>query len=167
MGVWIARIGLLVCLVLHVWFTILLTKENKAARPKYAHDATVQAPKSSRMMIWSGLTILAFIVYHLLHFTIRIDSNLAKMGETSPWHMVIEGFQNPLVVIFYLIAMTLLCSHLSHGVASIFQTLGLRSKKTAGPIKFISKAYAVIVYLGFISIPLAVLLFRFGCEACK
>lgn len=167
MGVWIARIGLLVCLVLHVWFTILLTKENKAARPKYAHDATVQAPKSSRMMIWSGLTILAFIVYHLLHFTIRIDSNLAKMGETSPWHMVIEGFQNPPVVIFYLIAMTLLCSHLSHGVASIFQTLGLRSKKTAGPIKFISKAYAVIVYLGFISIPLAVLLFGFGCEACK
>ena len=167
MGVWIARIGLLVCLILHVWFTILLTKENKAARPKYAHDATVQAPKSSRMMIWSGLTILAFIVYHLLHFTIRIDSNLAKMGETSPWHMVIEGFQNPPVVIFYLIAMTLLCSHLSHGVASIFQTLGLRSKKTAGPIKFISKAYAVIVYLGFISIPLAVLLFGFGCEACK
>ncbi|MCX8237488.1 MAG: succinate dehydrogenase cytochrome b subunit [Akkermansiaceae bacterium] len=167
MGVWIARIGLLVCLILHVWFTILLTKENKAARPKYAHDATVQAPKSSRMMIWSGLTILAFIVYHLLHFTIRIDSNLAKMGETSPWHMVIEGFQNPLVVIFYVIAMTLLCSHLSHGVASIFQTLGLRSKKTAGPIKFISKAYAGIVYLGFISIPLAVLLFGFGCEACK
>jgi succinate dehydrogenase / fumarate reductase cytochrome b subunit len=167
MGVWIARIGLLVCLVLHVWFTILLTKENKAARPKYAHEATVQAPKSSRMMIWSGLTILAFIVYHLLHFTIRIDSNLAKMGETSPWHMVIEGFQNPLVVIFYVIAMTLLCSHLSHGVASIFQTLGLRSKKTAGPIKFISKTYAVIVYLGFISIPLAVLLFGFGCEACK
>ena len=81
--------------------------------------------------------------------------------------MVIEGFQNPLVVIFYVIAMTLLCSHLSHGVASIFQTLGLRSKKTAGPIKFISKAYAVIVYLGFISIPLAVLLFGFGCEACK
>ena len=167
MGVWIARIGLLVCLILHVWFTILLTKENKAARPKYAHDATVQAPKSSRMMIWSGLTILAFIVYHLLHFTIRIDSNLAKMGETSPWHMVIEGFQNPLVVIFYVIAMTLLCSHLSHGVASIFQTLGLRSKKTAGPIKFISKAYAGIVYLGFISIPLAVLIFGFGCEACK
>lgn len=167
MGVWIARIGLLVCLILHVWFTILLTKENKAARPKYAHDATVQAPKSSRMMIWSGLTILAFIVYHLLHFTIRIDSNLAKMGETSPWHMVIEGFQNPLVVIFYVIAMTLLCSHLSHGVASIFQTLGLCSKKTAGPIKFISKAYAGIVYLGFISIPLAVLLFGFGCEACK
>jgi len=52
MGVWIARIGLLACFVAHIFFTILLTKENKAARPKYAHDATVQAPKSSRIMIW-------------------------------------------------------------------------------------------------------------------
>jgi len=166
-GVWIARIGLLVCLVLHVWFTILLTKENKAARTKYAHDATVQAPKSSRIMIWSGLTILAFIVFHLLHFTVRVDSDLAKLGDTSPWHMVIVGFQSPLVVIFYVIAMTLLCSHLSHGVSSIFQTLGLRSKKTATPIALLSKAYALVIYLGFISIPIAVLIFGFGCEACK
>lgn len=162
MGVWIARIGLLVCFVAHIFFTILLTKENKAARPKYEHDATVQAPKSSRIMIWSGLTILAFVIFHLLHFTVRTDSELAALGETSPWKMVIEGFQNPLVVLFYLIAMTLLCSHLSHGVASIFQTLGLRSKKTAGPIKFIAKAYAVVIYVGFISIPLAILLFGFG-----
>ena len=162
MGVWIARIGLLVCFVAHIFFTILLTKENKAARPKYEHDATVQAPKSSRIMIWSGLTILAFVIFHLLHFTVRTDSALAALGETSPWKMVIEGFQNPLVVLFYLIAMTLLCSHLSHGVASIFQTLGLRSKKTAGPIKLIAKAYAVVIYVGFISIPLAILLFGFG-----
>lgn len=164
-GVWIARIGLLACLVLHVWFTILLTKENKSARTKYAFDATVQAPKSSRIMIWSGLTILAFIVYHLLHFTVRIDSDLAKLGESSPWHMVIAAFQSPLVVIFYLIAMTLLCSHLSHGVSSIFQTLGLRSAKTAKPIAFIAKAYALVIYLGFISIPIAVLVFGFGCES--
>ena len=167
MGVWIARIGLLACFVVHIWFTVLLTKENKSARPKYAHDATVQAPKSSRIMIWSGLTILAFVIFHILHFTVRTDGELAALGEESPWKMVIVGFQNPLVVVFYIVAMTLLCSHLSHGVASIFQTLGLRSKKTAGPIQFISKAYAVVIYLGFISIPLAILLFGFGCEACK
>ncbi len=166
MGVWIARIGLLVCFVVHIWFTVLLTKENKAARPKYAHDATVQAPKSSRIMIWSGLTILAFVIFHILHFTVRTDSELATIGEESPWRMVIEGFQNPLVVIFYVIAMTLLCSHLSHGVASIFQTLGLRSKKTAGSIKALAKIYAVVIYLGFISIPLAIRLFGFG-SCCK
>ncbi|MEN8775274.1 MAG: succinate dehydrogenase cytochrome b subunit [Akkermansiaceae bacterium] len=167
MGVWIARIGLLACFVVHIWFTVLLTKENKSARPKYAHEATVQAPKSSRIMIWSGLTILAFVIFHILHFTIRTDGELASLGDESPWKMVIVGFQSPLVVIFYLIAMTLLCSHLSHGVASIFQTLGLRSKKTAGPIKILSKVYAIVIYLGFISIPLAILLFGFGCEACK
>ena len=166
-GVWIARLGLLTCFIVHIWFTILLTKENKTARPKYAHEATVQAPRSSRLMIWSGLTILAFIIFHILHFTVRTDAELAKLGAESPWKMVILAFQNPLVVIFYLISMTLLCSHLGHGVASIFQTLGLRSKKTAGPIKLISKAYALIIYLGFISIPLAILLFGFGCETCK
>ena len=161
-GVWIARLGLLACFFVHIWFTVLLTKENKAARPKYAHNATVQAPKSSRIMIWSGLTIIAFVIFHILHFTVRTDAELATIGEISPWEMVIVGFQNPLVVIFYLISMTLLCSHLSHGVGSIFQTLGLRSKKTAGPIKFISKAYAVVIYLGFISIPIAILVFGFG-----
>ena len=174
-GVWIARIGLLACFVAHVWFTILLTRENKTARKKYAHQATVQAPKSSLIMIWSGLTILAFIIFHLLHFTVKAGTDYAFFMQVMPdgserhdaWKMVIVGFSNPLVAIFYIIAMTLLCSHLSHGVASIFQTLGLRSKKTAGPINVLSRIYAIVIYLGFISIPLAILLFGFGCEACK
>ena len=174
-GVWIARIGLLACLVGHVWFTILLTRENKTARKKYAHQATVQAQRSSLMMIWSGLTILAFIIFHLLHFTVKAGTDYASFMQVMPdgserhdaWKMVIVGFSNPLVAIFYIIAMTLLCSHLSHGVASIFQTLGLRTKKTAGPIKVLSTIYAIVIYLGFISIPLAILLFGFGCEACK
>jgi succinate dehydrogenase / fumarate reductase cytochrome b subunit len=174
-GVWIARIGLLACFVAHVWFTILLTRENKTARKKYAHQATVQAPKSSLIMIWSGLTILAFIIFHLLHFTVKAGTDYASFMQVMPdgserhdaWKMVIVGFSNPLVAIFYIIAMTLLCSHLSHGVASIFQTLGLRSKKTAGPINVLSRIYAIVIYLGFISIPLAILLFGFGCEACK
>lgn len=174
-GVWIARIGLIACFVAHVWFTILLTRENKTARTKYAHQATVQAPKSSLIMIWSGLTILAFIIFHLLHFTVKAGTDYASFMQVMPdgserhdaWKMVIVGFSNPLVAIFYIIAMTLLCSHLSHGVASIFQTLGLRTKKTAGPINVLSRIYAIVIYLGFISIPLAILLFGFGCEACK
>lgn len=162
MGVWIARIGLLACFALHLIFTVLLTKENKAARTAYAREATVQAPKSSLIMIWSGLTILAFVVYHILHFTVRIDSELAELGKNDPWEMVILGFQDSIVVLFYIIAMTLLCSHLSHGVASIFQTLGLRTKKTASAIKFVSQAYAVIIYVGFLSIPIAIKFFDFG-----
>ena len=166
-GVWIARIGLLTAVTLHIVATIQLTRENKAARTPYAFDATVQASKSSRIMIWSGLTILAFIIYHLLHFTVHAGNtygsyidpdHLAKTGLARPdaWKMVIDGFSVWYVVAFYVIAMTLLCSHLSHGVASMFQTLGLRSKKSRCTIALISKGYALLIWFGFISIPLAI-----------
>jgi succinate dehydrogenase / fumarate reductase cytochrome b subunit len=161
--IWVARVGLLVVVTLHVWATILLTRENKSARKQeYAYKATIQASKSSRIMIWSGLTILAFVIFHLLHFTVRVNSHLAGLGETDPYGMVIAGFQagflNFLVVLFYIIAMSLLCSHLSHGVASIFQTLGLRSKKASELIHKISVGYAVVIWAGFISVPIAIFL---------
>jgi len=169
-GVWIARIGLLAATVLHVAATISLTRENKAARQAYAHQATIQAGKSSRIMIWSGLTILAFIIFHLLHFTVRVsypaeryvDYDKSGGKRFDAWTMVIDGFNSPLTVVFYLIAMTLLCSHLSHGVGSMFQTLGLRSKKSAPMVAAISKGYALLIWVGFISIPLAILVFKFG-----
>jgi succinate dehydrogenase / fumarate reductase cytochrome b subunit len=161
--IWVARVGLLVVVTLHVWATILLTRENKSARKQeYAYKATIQASKSSRIMIWSGLTILAFVIFHLLHFTVRVNSHLAGLGETDPYGMVIAGFQagflNFLVVLFYIIAMSLLCSHLSHGVASIFQTLGLRSKKASELIHKVSVGYAVVIWAGFISVPIAIFL---------
>ena len=156
-GVWIARIGLLVMLILHVVATISLARQNRAARQPYEFDATLQASKSSRIMILTGLTILAFVIFHLLHFTVRVDAQLADLGATDPYGMVVVGFQSTLVVIFYIISMTLLCSHLSHGVASIFQTLGLRSKKARGAIRTLSLGYTLVIWAGFISIPLAIL----------
>lgn len=167
--IWVARIGLLVVVVLHVWATILLTRENKAARRQdYEFQATIQATKSSRIMIWSGVTILAFIIFHLLHFTVRLTYDDADFVDPldperfDAYGMVIRGFEagflNFLVVLFYIIAMTSLCSHLSHGVASIFQTLGLRSKKASELIRKISVGYAVVIWLGFISIPIAIFL---------
>ena len=172
--IWVARIGLLVVVTLHVWATILLTRENRAARKQeYEFKATIQASKSSRFMIVSGLTILAFIIFHILHFTIKAGSSfgdmidvphLAQTGEVrhNAYGMVIAGFSpgflNFFSVLFYVIAMSLLCSHLSHGVASMFQTLGLRSKKASDLIQKISLGYAVVIWAGFISIPLAIFL---------
>lgn len=175
-GIWIARIGLLVAIVLHVVATICLTRQNRAARQKYEYEATIQASKSSRIMLWSGLTILAFVVYHLMHFTVRIGNEYnnpdlytdlvfqAKTGEyrQNAWKMVIDGFSVGYVVLFYIVAMTLLCSHLSHGVGAIFQTLGLRSKKSASAIDLFSKGYAAAIWLGFVSIPVAIYVFKFG-----
>ncbi|RYD22913.1 MAG: succinate dehydrogenase cytochrome b subunit [Verrucomicrobiaceae bacterium] len=174
-GLWIARIGLLVAVGLHIAATIALTRQNKAARKQYEYQATIQASKSSRIMIWTGLTILAFVIYHLMHFTVRVGNEynnpqlytdlvyMAKTGEyrQNAWKMVIDGFSVWYVVLFYLIAMTMLCSHLSHGVGAIFQTLGLRSKKSASSIDLISKAYAVFIWVGFVSIPVAIF-FGFG-----
>lgn len=156
-GVWIARVVLLAMLVLHVVATICLTRQNRSARQAYQYKATLQASKSSRLMIVSGLTILAFVIFHILHYTVRIDPNLARIGAHDPYSMVIVGFQNPLVVLFYVIAMSLLCSHLTHGVASIFQTLGLRSKKAQSAIHKLSLGYSFAIWAGFISIPLSVL----------
>ncbi len=170
-GIWIFRAVMLVMIIAHIVATIALTRQNRAARKSYEHSATIQASRSSRTMILSGLTILAFVVYHMLHFTVRVGNEYNNPelyrfmldGEEvhNAWKMVIDGFSPEVwyVTAFYVIAMTLLCSHLMHGVGSIFQTLGFRSKKAAGLIKQISIGYALFIWIGFISIPLAINLF--------
>ena len=160
--IWIARIVLLVSLVLHVVATIQLTRMNRAARPAYAHEATLRAGKSSKIMIYSGLTVLSFIIFHILHFTVRTSSKLAELAKDSPYDMVVAGFQNWLVVIFYIVAMSLLCSHLSHGFSSAFQTLGFRSKKTRDLLDKAGKAYSILILVGFISVPIAIRIFGLG-----
>ena len=172
-AVWIARIGLLAALVVHVLLTIQLTARNRAVRQKYSHPATNRASRSSRVMIWSGLTILAFIIYHISHFTVRIgnDYNGTAYLTSLPGHegdvhnvhkMIIDGFSHTGNTVFYMIAITILCSHLSHGFASVFQTLGLRSRKSDLLIARAGWAYALMIWVGFLSIPVAVFFFGYG-----
>ncbi len=168
-GIWAFRIGILVVIVAHIVATMALTRQNKAARKDYEYQATIQATKSSQTMILSGLTILTFIVYHILHFTARIGNeydNPDLYGWTidgkeahNAWKMAVDGFSWWPATLFYIFAMTLLCSHLIHGVGSIFQTLGWRTKKNAGLIKHISIGYSLVIWIGFVSIPAAIFLF--------
>ena len=97
MGIWVARFLLLGALFLHVAATICLVIQNKEAKMKtYEKDTYVQANRGSRWMIWSGLTILFFIVFHILHYTVRVDAELAEMARDGrPYDMVIAGFSNP------------------------------------------------------------------------
>lgn len=162
-GIWLFRLVLIGALVLHVAATVALTIQNRAAREsRYECDTTVQASRSSRIMIVSGLTILAFVIFHILHFTIPVSPNLRGLHDPldpdriDVYGMVIKGFQNPLVVIFYIIGVSLLCSHLSHGIASIFQTLGLRTEKTRDLISVIGWAVSIILLIGFLSVPVLV-----------
>ena len=166
MGVWIARIGLLVAVVVHVVLTIKLTKENRATRTEsYGCQHTQVASRSSRIMIFSGLTLLAFVIYHIMHFTLHVNNDYGKYmtslhGETvhDVYKMVIAGFSWLPAVVFYLIAMACLCSHLSHGVSSMFQTLGLATQRTLPLFNVIGRLYALVIFIGNCSIPLAVYL---------
>jgi succinate dehydrogenase / fumarate reductase cytochrome b subunit len=164
--VWIARAGLLIALVVHVALTISLARDNRKARPKaYAKPSTVQASPASRSMILSGLVILSFVVYHLLHFTVHVvEPGYDKLqydlhGHTVPdvYHKVVAGFSSLPVSGFYILSMALLCTHLSHGFASVFQTLGLRSARTASLLKILGGAYALVIFVGNVSIPISVL----------
>ncbi len=171
-GIWAFRIVMLVMLGAHIAATIMLTKQNRAARVSYEFDNTIQASKSSRYMILTGLTVLAFFVYHMLHFTARIGNEynnpalytyiLDGKEVHNAWKMVIDGFSVWYVSAFYVVAMTLLASHLMHGFQSVFQTLGIRSKKSAATLQQLSIGYALVIWVGFVSIPVAILVFGFG-----
>lgn len=169
-GVWIARIGLLTAVVIHIVATISLTKQNNAARPeKYGRHQAQVSSKASHTMIWSGLTILAFIVYHLLHFTARIGNDYATYkttlhGETvhDVYRMVIAGFSWMPATVFYIIAMLLLNRHLSHGFSSLFQTLGIATDKSEPLFKKLGSLFALLILVGNCSIPIAIQFFHYG-----
>ena len=155
---WGARIVLILSTIAHIWTGILLTLENRAAREGGpAVDATRQASLSSRTMPYSGVVILAFLVFHLLHFTFRqLALGGVDFGD-NVYKMVIAGFTQPAVAIFYIVSLILLGLHLSHGVSSVFQTLGLRNERWRSRLDGVASLYAWILVLGFVSIPLAVL----------
>jgi succinate dehydrogenase / fumarate reductase cytochrome b subunit len=155
---WTARTVLIISVFAHIWVGIQLALENRAARDGGpAADATRRASFASRTMPYSGVVILGFVVFHLLHFTLKA----VALGDVSfgddVYKMVVAGFSSKPVAYFYIVSMLLLCLHLSHGVSSVFQTLGLRNERWRARLDVLALVYAWVIALGFISIPLAVL----------
>jgi succinate dehydrogenase / fumarate reductase cytochrome b subunit len=163
---WAARITLLVSFIVHVVTSIQLTIENNTARgSSYAYQNTIQATLSSRTMRLSALVVLSFVIYHLLHFTLGITNpdfqtlqyNLNGVIVHDVYSMVVLGFQNPIVSASYVFAMLLLAMHLSHGISSMVQTLGIDNPKHNPMIKSIANGFAAVIFIGNSSIPLCVL----------
>lgn len=160
---WGARLGLLSAAGVHVWMGVRLSFLNRAARPKgYVQKTYTKATFTSRAMILSGLTVLAFIVYHLAHFTLGLTDPthydlIDPKGYHDAYAMFVYGFQNVYVSTFYIIAMVLLGLHLEHGVSSMFQTLGINHPRINGLTQKLGPIFAVIVVLGNISMPIAVM----------
>jgi succinate dehydrogenase / fumarate reductase, cytochrome b subunit len=161
---WIVRIILLVTVVVHIVATIQLTIENRRAKPKrYAIRAPQASTIASRTMIYSGLVVLAFVIYHLLHFTFQTTNPKFRaltdgQGRHDVYHMVILGFRQPLVSFFYILALFLLSIHLSHGFASITQTLGINNQKISGLISNGGQMLSWLIFAGYASIPVTILL---------
>jgi len=161
---WVIRAFLLACFALHIVTTIKLAIENRKARPdRYAVKKNVRTTAAARTMVVSGLILLCFVIFHLLQFTIRpeslgIKSYMLPTGHPDVYTMIIKGFLNPFASGFYILGMFLLCSHLSHGFSSFFQTLGLNSQKIAHGLEIGGTALAWLIFAGYTSIPVSVML---------
>jgi succinate dehydrogenase / fumarate reductase cytochrome b subunit len=162
---WGARLGLLAMVALHIAAAITLSAANKAARPEpYAGKSAYGSTVQSRYMLVSGLVIAAFVVYHLAHFTVLLPGingigDFRKLttvlnGETVPdvYAMMVLGFQVWWVLLFYLIAQALLFMHLSHGVASMFQSLGFRNHVWWPRITMLAKVMSIAIFIGYAAI---------------
>jgi succinate dehydrogenase / fumarate reductase cytochrome b subunit len=183
-ALWAIRLFLLACIAAHIWAAVTLTLDNKKARPEgYADNSTVQASYASKTMRMSGIILLAFIIFHIAHFTVRSVPSmqyeepgvleptkvpLVKHGEPvvkegevvmtfNVNDMMVAGFQVWWVSAFYIVATGLLCMHLTHGVSSMFQSVGLRNKDWRKRLDLVALGYGWIVFLGFAVIPVATL----------
>jgi succinate dehydrogenase / fumarate reductase cytochrome b subunit len=155
-ALWAARLVLLAALVLHVLAAAQLTARRRAARPVgYAAGRDPQVSTlAARTIRWGGVLILVFIIYHILHFT--LGTVHSSFVEGDPYHNVTTGFGNPLVVVFYELALAAVGLHLYHGIWSSGRSLGV-SPPAPHPLKRqLALAVSVLVWAGFTVIPLAV-----------
>ena len=182
-ALWFARIGLLVAVAIHIWAATVLTLESRRARggEPYGVKTWIQATLASRYMRWTGVVVLAFILYHLAHFTLgaaqadTFKTALPAYRLTADYHvlgftvvpagtevadvraMVVRGFQPPLVALFYVIAVGLLSLHLAHGIDSLFQTLGWRNARWARALRGFALVACTVYFVLSAAIPGAVL----------
>ena len=163
---WVARIGLLVLFVTHLTLTLLLVKRSREARPqKYIFERTQVASLASRYMIWSGVVILVFLLYHLAHYTLGITHTANgtaylelkdNQGRHDVYRMVVAGFSNIWIAGFYIVCQIILAKHLLHGASSMFQTWGFNHFRYNSLIQRVGLIIALIIGIGNCSIPLAI-----------
>jgi succinate dehydrogenase / fumarate reductase cytochrome b subunit len=164
---WLFRILLVVALVVHAYAAFTLWSRASSARPqRYAVKSAAKGAARSKMMRWGGVTLLAWLIFHLVQFTIaKVNFNdafsadkLKVDGHSSTGMLVIASFQLWWVVLIYLIALVALGMHLFHGVWSGAQTLGwTNSARSRTLAHTIAHLVAAVVVIGFAVPPLAIL----------
>jgi succinate dehydrogenase / fumarate reductase cytochrome b subunit len=178
-GLWIARGGLLAIFILHLYLTLTLNLRARRARPvPYRYHQSIQASTSSRTMVWTGLATFVFILFHLAHYTFGLVgttyalnpdkgyvqtnylSLVDPLGRHDVYSMTVAGFRDPVISILYLLAQVILFLHLSHGIGSMFQSLGLNSPRIQPCLSALARVLAFLILAGNVAIVVAIWLGR-------
>lgn len=163
---WAVRVFMFAMLCLHVYLGIIITLENRKAKPgAYAVTSHISTTFAGRNMIWTGTIIGAFLIYHLLHFTIQVIypqfsalQHPDALGRPDVFMMVVQSFRQVGIVSFYIISASGLLLHLSHGIQSSFQTWGLNNDRTMPSVIRGGTAAAVVLFLAYAAIPVVIVM---------
>jgi succinate dehydrogenase / fumarate reductase cytochrome b subunit len=156
---WIVRSVLFICVILHITAAVQLTRMNWQARPVgYDSRKNVETTWGAVTMRWGGLLLAVFILFHLFHFTGgMVGFEPGQFEHLMVYQNVVAGFSVWPISLFYMIAMSALCLHLDHGIWSMLQTLGWVTLDNTKSLRTVSRIVALIIFAGFISVPIAVL----------
>ena len=163
--VWGGRIILIAAFAIHIYYGTVIKLENHAAKPQpYAVTHYLHATFAGRNQIWTGVIIIAFLIYHLLQFTFQVtnpaisaDSHPDTLGRPDVFMMVVHSFQYIDVSAVYIISLAALGLHLFHGVQSSIQTWGMNNERTLPFFERSGKLASVIVFLWYSAIPVAIM----------
>lgn len=148
--------------IIHIAWATVITLKNQTARPvKYkVQNLSKSSAWESRNMYVLGIIVLGILVWHLSDFwaDMQLQHFIGGEAVASPYALLVQTFANPVISILYIIWIIALWFHLRHGFWSAFQTIGLDNQIWIKRWKCVAKVYAFIVAVGFISIPVAVLL---------
>jgi len=153
---WIQRVVLVACAVLHVTAAAQLSRRDRAARPqRYRHKQRARASFATHTMRYGGVILLLFIVWHILDLTTLTVNPRAEAGH--PYENVVADFRTWYANVIYIVAMLALGLHIRHGFWSAAQTLGANSRRRDAALKFTANALALALTVGFIAVPVSVM----------
>ncbi|MBE0598031.1 MAG: succinate dehydrogenase cytochrome b subunit [Desulfuromonadales bacterium] len=164
---WIFRLVMVGVVLLHIWLGVNLYLENKAARPvEYAMKKNERTSFSARTMVWTGLLLGAFIIYHILHFTTHmaispgiaagVGANFDPLNRPDVFKMVVSSFNSFGIALIYVAAMVVLLLHLAHGIQSFFQSLGATNDRVLPVFEKWGRGVAFVLMIGFVLVPISI-----------
>jgi succinate dehydrogenase / fumarate reductase cytochrome b subunit len=154
---WIVRLVLIASVILHVVAAYQLTMQNRAARPEgYVKREPQVTTWAARTMRFGGALILIFIVLHIMHFTNPGWRPAGGFEKADVYTNIVTSFRIWWITLFYVTVMLALGLHLYHGAWSSIRSIGVAQPKERPLHRTVALAIAVIVWLGFTAVPVAV-----------